>query len=53
LDEEIVSYDLTLIGCGQDHYINQKFFFVQLLKARNIVKICVISTTVTVKVKQT
>jgi len=53
MSEEIVNYDLTLIRCGQDHYINQRFLFAQLSKVRSIVKICVISTTVTMKVKQT
>jgi len=53
LSEEIINYDLTLTGCDQDHYTNQKFFFAQLLKVCSIVKIYVISTTVTMKVKQT
>jgi len=31
----------------------KKFFSVQLLKARSVVKLCVISTTVTIRLKQT
>jgi len=33
LDEEIVSYDLTLTGCSQEHFFSIKIFFCTIIKS--------------------